>query len=252
MLSYFANPERFNKFAHTASPILAALAVILAVIGLPLALVFSPQDYQQDHLVRIMYIHVPAAWTAMGAYTFISIASAIAFVWRHNLADLAARAAAPIGLAMTILTLVTGAIWGKPSWGAWRVWDARLTSVLVLMFIYCGYLAIWDAMDDKKKAAKFARIFALVGFINIPIIKFSVDWWTSLHQPASIIRVDGPSVTASILTPLLIMIAAYTAFFAWYVLTGVQGQLRANRARREQKHPVSRPVIISQGETDDG
>jgi len=248
MFSYFANPARFEGLASRLSPWLLGFACVLTLIGLPLALVFSPEDYQQGQSVRIMYVHVPAAWMATIAYTFIAVCSGVAFIWRHNIADWAARAAAPFGLAMTVLALVTGAVWGKPTWGAWWVWDARLTSVLVLMFIYLGYIAVWDAMDDKARAAKFARIVALVGFINIPIIKFSVEWWSSLHQPASILTAGGPKIVPEMLTPLFIMIVAYTAFFGWYVLTGVSNVIWEARADRQSSRKISKPTIISQSE----
>ena len=239
MFSYLANPQRFERFASAVSPWLLALCLALFAVGLPLALITSPADYQQGDTVRIMYVHVPAAWLATLAWAFIAGASAVAFIWRHNLADRAARAAAPFGLVMTILALVTGAIWGKPTWGTWWVWDARLTSVLVMAFLYIGYIAVWDAMEDQAKAARFARILALVGFINVPIIKFSVERWNSLHQPASILRSDGPTIAPEMLTPLLIMIAAYTLLFVWYVLTGVLTDVRRARARRPAPAPVS-------------
>lgn len=239
MFSWFANPARFEALSQRIRPWLLGGLCVLLILGLPLALFMSPPDYQQGDSVRIMYIHVPAAWMAMASYSFIAFASAIAFIWRHNLADLAARAAAPIGLAMTGLALITGAVWGKPTWGAWWVWDARLTSVLVLFFIYLGYIAIWDAVDDKARAAKFARIVALVGFINIPIIKFSVDWWNSLHQPASIIRPEGPTIDGSMLTPLLLMIGAYTVLFVWYVFAGVEAMILDARLQRQPERKVS-------------
>jgi len=245
MFSYFANPARFERLSRALGPWLFGLFVLLLAAGLPLALVYSPEDYLQGASARIMYIHVPAAWMATISYTFIAGASAVAFIWRHNLADRAARAAIPAGMAMTFLALVTGAIWGKPTWGAWWVWDARLTSVLVLLFSYMGLAAVWDALDDKAKAARYARILALVGFINIPIIKFSVDWWNSLHQPASLIRADGPTIDASMLAPLLVMIAAYTVFFAWHVMTGIEAEILEARANRQESARISRPTVVT-------
>ncbi|MEL6790690.1 MAG: heme ABC transporter permease [Pseudomonadota bacterium] len=239
MVSFFSNPARFEALSRTVRPWVFASALISLAAGLYLALFVSPADFKQGDSVRIIYIHVPAAWMALGAYTMITVASVVAFIWRHSLADRAALAAAPFGLAMTILALITGAVWGKPTWGAWWVWDARLTSVLVLMFIYLGYLSIWQAIDDKARAARFARIIAMVGFINIPIIKFSVDWWNTLHQPASIIRASGPTIGAAILTPLLVMILAYTLLFIWYVLTGVESQIIELRLARQPHRPVS-------------
>lgn len=235
----FANPAKFNKLSRGLSPYLLGLTCALTAIGIILGLFISPEDYQQGHSVRIMYVHVPAAWMATMSYTFIAVMSAIAFVWRHSVADLAARAAAPIGLIMTGLALFTGALWGKPTWGTWWVWDARLTSVLVLFFIYIGYLAIWDSMNDKAKAAKFARIFALLGFVNVPIIKFSVDWWNSLHQPASIIKASGPSIQGSMLAALLIMITAYMVFFVWAVLIGTESYILETQQSRKHHRKAS-------------
>ena len=207
--------------------------LLAAAIGLTTGLVFSPEDYQQGHSVRIMYVHVPAAWLALSSYTFIAVMSFTAFVWRHTVADIVAQSAALPGAVFTALALATGAIWGKPTWGAWWVWDARLTSMLVLLFIYLGYMAIWQSVVDRTRAAKFARIVALAGFINIPIIKFSVDWWNSLHQPASILRADGPTVHSSMLVPLFAMLIAYTALFVWLVFTGARAEFMAQRARNK-------------------
>jgi heme exporter protein C len=205
-------------------------------------LFFSPEDYLQGDSVRIMYVHVPAAWMAMASYAFIAAMSLTAFVWRHSLADLAARAAAGPGAVFTALALFTGSVWGKPTWGAWWVWDARLTSVLVLLFIYLIYIAIWRSMDEQARAARFARIFALFGFINIPIIHFSVEWWNSLHQPASIFRADGPTIHGSMLTPLFAMIIAYTALFIWLVLAGVRADLIRLRLDHRVRRAPSRPI----------
>ena len=244
----FANPAKFITLSRRLSPYLLGLACILTCIGLVLGLFISPEDYQQGHSVRIMYVHVPAAWMATVSYTFLAFMSAIAFVWRHSVADMAARAAAPIGLIMTGLALFTGALWGKPTWGAWWVWDARLTSVLVLFFIYLGYMAIWDSVSDKAKAAKFARIVALLGFVNIPIIKFSVDWWNSLHQPASLIKASGPSIGGSMLAALLVMIAAYMVFFFWTVLIGTESHILKARLSRQNKKKVSSIKSIKNGD----
>lgn len=242
MWSRFSNPARFEAMARTLAPTLFAVFALGAGFGLYTGLLASPADYQQGDAVRIMYVHVPAAWLAMFAYSFIAGMSLVAFVWRHSLADVAARAAAVPGAAFTALALVTGAIWGKPTWGAWWVWDARLTSMLILFFVYLGYVAIWQAASEPARAARFARILALVGFINIPIIKFSVDWWNSLHQPASIIRADGPTIDAAMLTPLFAMIIAYSALFGWLTLTGMQAALIRQRLERRAMRAPSRPV----------
>lgn len=230
----FANPVRFEKIARPLIPWLAAATAILTLAGLYYSLFDSPADYQQKESVRIMYVHVPAAWMAMFSYTALAIASAVGFIWKHPLADVAAKETAPIGAAFTLLALITGSLWGKPTWGAWWVWDARLTSMLVLFFLYVGYMAIWHAYDDKSRAARLAAILALVGFINIPIIKFSVDWWNSLHQPASVFKKGGPSIDPAMLRPLFLMAFAYQFYFATALLQGMRNELAARRLARLQ------------------
>jgi heme exporter protein C len=242
MLSRFSNPVKFEALAKRVGPIAFGVFVVFAAIGVVMGLFFAPEDYQQGDSVRIMYVHVPAAWMALAAYSFIAAMSFVGFVWRHNLADIAARSAAAPGAAFTALALFTGAVWGKPTWGAWWVWDARLTSVLVLLFLYLGYMAVWKSVEDEARAARFARILALVGAINIPIIKFSVNWWNSLHQPASILRLDGPSIHPSMLTPLFALIIAYTALFGWLVLVGVRADLIMRRLEKRHLRTPSRPV----------
>src|SRR5882762_11349281 len=189
----FANPRRFLRLADMLMPWLAGLTVLGFAVGLYLALCVSPPDYQQGETVRIMYVHVPAAWIAMFAYCWVGAASAAALIWRHPLADVAAEAASPVGAAFTLLALVSGSLWGRPMWGAYWVWDARLTSFLLLLFVYIGYMALWNAIEDETRAARATAILALVGAVNIPIIKFSVEWWNTLHQPASVFRMGGPT-----------------------------------------------------------
>ncbi|MEX6633895.1 heme ABC transporter permease [Hyphococcus lacteus] len=235
--------------ARVIGPISLGVFLVTATVGLGLGLFYSPQDYQQGDAVRMMYVHVPAAWMAMGAYSFIAVMSLIAFVWRHTLADIAARSAALPGAVFTALALFTGAVWGKPTWGAWWVWDARLTSMLILLFTYFGYMAIWQSVPEQVRAARFARILALVGFINIPIIKFSVEWWNSLHQPASILRADGPTIHPTMLIPLLLMIIAYTALFTWLVVLEMRTSLMRQRIEKRAVRAPSRPV--SAGMTDE-
>ena len=242
MWSRFSNPAKFEALARVGGPIACVIFVVCALFGLVTGLFFSPAEQYQGDSARIMYVHVPAAWMAMASYSFIAMMSLIAFVWRHNLADIAARAAAAPGAVFTALALFTGAVWGKPTWGAWWVWDARLTSMLLLLFIYCGYMAIWQAVSEPARAARFARILALVGFINIPIIKYSVDWWNSLHQPASILRADGPTIDPSMLTPLFAMIIAYTALFIWLVFMGMRTALARQRVEKRGQRAPSRPV----------
>lgn len=242
MWSRFSNPAKFETMARVIGPISLGLFLMTAVIGLGLGLFYSPEDYQQGDAVRMIYVHVPAAWMAMGAYSFIAVMSLVAFVWRHTLADIAARSAALPGAVFTALALFTGAVWGKPTWGAWWVWDARLTSMLILLFTYFGYMAIWQSVPEQVRAARFARILALVGFINIPIIKFSVEWWNSLHQPASILRADGPTIHPAMLIPLFLMIFAYTALFTWLVVLEMRTSLMRQRIEKRAVRAPSRPV----------
>jgi heme exporter protein C len=230
-MQQFANPTRFLKIANAVLPYVWAITLALLALGLYGALVTSPADYQQGETVRIMFVHVPAAWLAMLVYSVMALASGVAIIFRHPLADVAAKTAAPIGAVFCFLALATGSLWGKPMWGAWWVWDARLTSMFVLMLLYLGYIAIWQAIEEPARAAAVARIVALVGFINIPIIKFSVDWWNSLHQPASVFKMGGPSIDASMLWPLLVMGLAYTFLFLALHLTSMRSELGARKLR---------------------
>ncbi len=226
-----ANPTRFLRLSDAVLPWAAALAAGLIGIALYMGLGLAPADYQQGDTVRIMFIHVPASWMAMFAYAVMAGASAIGLVWKQPLADIAAKSAAPIGAGFTLIALVTGSLWGKPMWGTWWVWDARLTSVLVLLFLYMGYMALWQAIEDPVRGAKAAGIMALAGAVNLPIIKFSVDWWNTLHQPASVVRMGGPAIHSSILTPLLIMAAGFMAYFVLVLLWRVKAEVLAWRIR---------------------
>ena len=227
----FANPNRFMRLSQRAVPWFAWLTVVLLAAGLYMALFASPADYQQGEAVRIMYVHVPSAWMAMFCYSSMAVAAAVGLIWKHPLADLAAKATAPIGACFTFLALLTGSLWGKPMWGTWWVWDARLTSVLVLFFLYLGYIALNNAFDDPSRGAKASSILVLVGFVNVPIIKFSVDWWNTLHQPASIARVGGPAIDASMLWPLLMMAAGFTTYYLWVLLVRMRGEIVAGKIR---------------------
>ncbi len=231
----FANPEKFDRIAKPLIPIAAVIAGILGAAGLYYGLYDSPADYQQGDTVRIMYVHVPAAWMALFCYSIMAGSSAVGFIWKHPLADVTAKSTAPIGATFTLLALMTGSLWGKPMWGAWWAWDARLTSVLVLFFLYIGYISLWRAIDDKNKAARIAAILAVVGFVNIPIIKFSVEWWNSLHQSASVIRADGPSIDGSMLLPLLLMISAYMTAYVALVTQAMRNELIERRIARLQR-----------------
>ncbi len=231
MLHRFANPTRFLRLADVIQPWAAGLTLVLMVSGLYFALIGSPSDYQQGETVRIMYIHVPSAWMALFCYTALAVASGVALIWKHPLADLAARATAPIGASFTFLALVTGSLWGKPMWGTWWVWDARLTSVLILFFLYLGYMALQDAFDDAERGAKASAVLALVGFINVPIIKFSVDWWNTLHQPASVLKMSGPAIHSSMLVPLLLMALAFKGYYIWLLLIRIRGEINSMKIR---------------------
>ena len=226
-----ANPSVFLTFANRILPWLIAATTAVTAYGLYLALVVSPPDYQQGETVRIMFIHVPFAWAAMAGYTLIALAALGTLVWRHPLADVAAQAAAPIGAAFTLVALATGSIWGKPMWGTWWVWDARLTSFLLLFFLYIGLIALWQTIEEPLRAARAAAILALVGFINIPVIKFSVDWWNTLHQPASVLRFDGPAIHPDILVPLLVMALAATLLFLTLHVMAMRNEILRRRIR---------------------
>jgi heme exporter protein C len=230
MLASLANPHRFMGFSRWAAPLCAALAVLLIVPGLWLGFA-APEDYQQGTTVRIMFIHVPAAWMSMFAYACLGGASFFSLVFRHALADAAARAVAPLGAAFTFLALVTGSLWGRPEWGTWWVWDARLTSVLVLFLLFLGYMALRSAIDDEARAGRAAAILALVGLINLPIVKFSVDWWNTLHQGESIFRAGGPTIATVFLIPLALMGAGYMFAFGALWLERTRAEVWRRRAR---------------------
>ena len=227
----YANPTRFLRIVTAVLPWSAGASAVLLPVGLYFALLDSPPDYQQGETVRIMYIHVPAAWMAMSIYSLMAAASFVALVWRHPIAELVAKAAAPIGAVFTGVCLISGSLWGAPMWGTWWVWDARLTSVLVLEFLYLGYIALVNAFDDPTRGARAGAVLALVGFVNVPIIKFSVDWWNTLHQPASIIRMDGPAIDVHMLVPLFTMALGFTTFFVTVLILRVRAELMLRKAR---------------------
>jgi heme exporter protein C len=230
MLNRFANPARFMRFSAAALPWCGWLTLSVLALGLWLALIAAPPDYQQGEAVRIMYVHVPAAWMALAIYLFVAVASGIALVARHPLAEIAARSAAPIGAAFTFVCLTTGSLWGRPMWGTWWVWDARLTSVLVLFFLYLGYIALANAFDDPTRGGRAGSILALVGVVNLPIIKFSVDWWNTLHQPASVLRLGAPTIAVSMLAPLLVMAVGFMLLFATLLMVRMRTGLNERKA----------------------
>lgn len=235
----YANPRRFTRLAEWLSPWLLVSALLIIGYGLYLGLFNSPADYQQGEAVRIMYVHVPAAWLSLFGYCLMAFGSALYLIWGHLLGDVIARAAAPVGAIFCLICLVTGAIWGKPTWGAWWVWDARLTSQLILFFMYIGYIAYAASANTDERIAKAAAILALVGVINIPIIKFSVDWWNTLHQPASVFRADGPTIAPEMLTPLLLMALGQALLFGWLTLLRARSILMQQKARRLQLQKLS-------------
>jgi heme exporter protein C len=234
----FANPALFLKFANPLLPWIWVIALILFAVGLYGAFITSPADYQQGETVRIMYIHVPAASLSLMIYVAMAVFSAIAHIFKHPLADVAAKCAAPIGAVYCFLALATGSLWGKPMWGAWWVWDARLTSMFVLMLLYLGYIAIWQSIEEPNRAALIARIVAIVGVINVPIVKFSVNWWNTLHQPASIIKMGGPAIASSMLWPLLTMMAAYAFLFLALHLVSVRSEIAARKLRQARSTEI--------------
>ena len=231
MFDRLASPTRFAAFAQRVQGWAWAGALAPIAAGLYFALFASPPDYQQGEAVRIMYVHVPSAWLALFAYAFIALMSAAGLIWRHPLAHVLAIAAAPVGAAFTFVCLVTGSLWGKPMWGAWWVWDARLTSVLILFFIYLGFIALPGAFDEPTRGDRAGAVLALVGAVNLPIIKFSVDWWNTLHQPASVMKLGGPAIDGSMLLPLFLMALGFTVLFFALVLARARAELLLRRVR---------------------
>ncbi|MEG9861826.1 MAG: heme ABC transporter permease [Parvularculales bacterium] len=241
MLAY-ANPARFMTLATILQPWVGTATVVLLTTGLYLALFVAPPDYQQGEAVRLMFVHVPSAWMAMGVYLFIGMMSAVSFVFKRPLADVAARAAAPIGACFTFLALATGSLWGKPMWGAWWVWDARLTSVLLLFFLYLGYIALWRTIDNPLLASRAAAILAMVGVLNLPIIHYSVEWWNTLHQPASVLRAEGPAIHSSLLIPLLVMALAFASFFVSVLIMRMRSEIMQRRLHTLLTTYANRPT----------
>ena len=227
-----ANPTVFLSLVRRLVPWTAGLTIVLLLVGLYLTFFVAPPDYQQGESVKIMYLHVPAAWLALFTYVVMSVAALGTLVWRHPLADAAQKAAAPLGAAFTFVCLATGSLWGKPMWGTWWVWDARLTSVLVLFLIYLALIALWEAVEEPGRAARAAAIMTLVGAVNLPIIKYSVDWWNTLHQPASVFRIDGPAIAWSMLLPLLVMAVAATLLFVTLHMMAIRNEILRRRLRR--------------------
>src|ERR1700736_2535104 len=228
-----ANPTRFVALVDRVMPWLIAATVLAFAIGLR-ETYLAPDDYQQGATVKIMFIHVPNAWLCMFVWGVMSVAALGTLVWRHPLADVAAKTAAPIGAAFTFLALVTGSLWGRAMWGTYWEWDARLTSVLILFLMYLGLIALWRAVEDPSRAARAAAILTLVGAINLPIIKFSVDWWNTLHQPASVLRIGGPTLDRAFLISLLVMALAFSLLFLTLHLAAMRNEILRRRVRALQ------------------
>ncbi len=230
-LHRFANPGRFLRLSGAVLPWVAIPGIGLTVAGLIWGLAFAPADWQQGETVRIIYVHVPAAWLASAGYAMLALCALLSLVWRHPLADLAAAEISPVGAVFTAICLASGSLWGRPTWGTWWVWDARLTSVLVLFFLYLGHIALVHAFDDPQRGYRAGAILALVGVVNLPIIKFSVNWWNTLHQPATISLFGAPTMSLAMLWPLLIAALGYTLVFVALVLARTRAAVMERRIR---------------------
>ncbi len=228
--SRLAHPGQFLVWSRYLVWPFAVITAILFAVGLWFSFFNSPEDYQMGDMVRVMYIHVPNAWLSQFVYAVMAISALGTLVWRHPLSDVVNKAAAPLGAVFTALALYTGALWGRPTWGTFWEWDGRMTSTLVLFLIYCGIVALWQAFDDQLKAGRIIAIVTLVGALNIPVIKFSVDWWNTLHQPASVFTANGPHMPMSILTPLLIMTLAFTGLFGTLQVVRMRSEILRRRA----------------------
>ncbi|HJL66067.1 MAG: heme ABC transporter permease [Arenicellales bacterium] len=235
------SPRSFDRIAGKIIPWLIAIFTLLTLTGLYLGLVVAPTDYQQGESYRIIYIHVPTAWMSMLIYVLMAIAATVGLIWRIKVADAIASASAPIGAAFTFIALVTGSLWGKPMWGTWWVWDARLTSELILLFLYFGYMALQAAIDEPRTAARASALLAIVGVVNIPIIHYSVEWWNTLHQGATVTKIDKPSIDISMLVPLLLMTFGFKFYYAGAVLARARGLL----LEREQNTNWVKEIIAN-------
>jgi heme exporter protein C len=240
-----ANPTRFMALSKLLLPWLVSLAGVLLAVGLYLAFVVAPPDYQQGHTVKIMFVHVPSAWLAMLGYGVIALSSFGLLVFRHPLADVSAKAAAPIGATFTFLALLTGSLWGKPMWGTYWVWDARLTAVLILFLLYLGLIALRSSIEDELLAGKLTAVLGLVGVVILPVIKFSVDWWNTLHQPASVLRFGGPTIHVTLLLPLLVMAAGFLALFVALHLKAMRNEILRRRVKALMLAEVQRVGAVA-------
>ncbi len=225
MVFNLSSPTKFQRFSDLVYPWITTAGIIFFILGIFFSFFYSPPDYLQGETVRIMYVHVPSAWLSLQIYFIMAVCSFISLVYKHTLTDIISRSSAPIGACFTLITLITGSIWGKPTWGTWWVWDARLTSELILLFIYLGHIIISNSYDDITKGDRNAAILTLIGIVNIPIIKWSVDWWNTLHQPASISKLSSPSIDALMLTPLIIMAISFLLIFISILLSRIKGEI---------------------------
>lgn len=232
-LHKLGSPRTFFEISGRLLPWLGGLAVLLLVGGAVWGLLFAPPDYQQGNSARIMYIHVPSSILAQSSYMMMATAAAVFLIWRIKLADIALQCAAPIGASLTFLALVTGSIWGKPTWGTWWIWDARLTSTLVLLFLFIGIIALRSAMETRESAGRASSILALVGLVNLPIIKYSVEWWNTLHQPSSLSITEKPTMPAEMWMPLLVMVLGYYCFFFTVWMLRIRSEIVVRERRTE-------------------
>ncbi|MGQ7275798.1 heme ABC transporter permease [Marinobacter sp. V034] len=219
------SPKWFYGIASRFMPWLLGSSLLLMVAGMVWGLAFAPPDYLQGNSYRIIFIHVPTAFLAQSAYVMMAVAGIVTLVWRMKLADVFVKAVAPVGAVLTFLALFTGAVWGKPTWGTWWIWDARLTSMLILLFLYCGVIALGNAIADEKSSARAVAVLVLVGVVNIPIIKYSVEWWNTLHQPATFKLTEKPSMPPEMWVPLLVMVLALYLFFGWIACLRMQNEI---------------------------
>lgn len=234
------SPKTFYRLSQPFSRWFAALFFVLLAVGVWQALFVAPADYQQGEGYRIIYVHVPAAWMSLFIYTMMAVSALIAFIWRIKTAFIVCICAAPIGAGFTLAALLTGALWGKPMWGAWWVWDARLTSELILLFLYLGVIALYNAFENPKTGEKAAAILSIVGAVNIPIIHYSVEWWNSLHQTSTVLRADGPAMPVSMLLPLLLMALAFKFFYGWNLIV----RMRTHILVTHQHHAWAQALFV--------
>jgi len=240
-MQYLITPQSFNKYSRLLLPIFSAAACIFFLAGIYFALIASPPDYQQGETVRIMYVHVPSAWLSLGVYLSLTLSAASYLIWRNPLSGIFLKCSIPIGAIFCLICLITGALWGRPIWGVYWAWDARLTSMLVLFFLYLGLYILYMSYEDEEKASRATAVLAIIGVVNLPVIRFSVKWWNTLHQPASVMRLDKPALSPEMLVPLLVMFAFFLFLFLSLLLLSVKTEILKRKNRR-----VSANIILQQ------